>query len=359
MLSRRGFDALAIGAAFGLAAGDTAAQPVGPQIAMVRPRTETLEIACEALGPEGGPAVILLHGFPDDPRAWDGVAPPLAEAGCRVYVPFLRGYGPTRFLATETPRSGEQAALGHDLLALMDALRLPRAVSSATTGAAGPPASSPRCGPSACSASSPAAATTSRTSPPPASPLRRSRSSALVPVLLPDRARPRRPRPNRRGLCRLLWSCGRRPGAFDDATFERDRGELRQSRLRRRRDPFLPPPLRRRTRRPGGGGRSRQCWRSGRSITVPTIALQGAVYGVNPVEGSAGHARSFTGPTSAGSYPMSGASCRMRRRRRMCARYGAAGAVARRRLRGGEWRCCAPSEGDTAKGQTLSSCISH
>lgn len=97
MLSRRGFDALAIGAALGLAAGDTAAQPVGPQIAMVRPRTETLEIACEALGPEGGPAVILLHGFPDDPRAWDGVAPPLAEAGCRVYVPFLRGYGPTRF----------------------------------------------------------------------------------------------------------------------------------------------------------------------------------------------------------------------------------------------------------------------
>ena len=84
MLSRRGFDALAIGAALGLAAGDTAAQPVGPQIAMVRPRTETLEIACEALGPEGGPAVILLHGFPYDPRACDDVAPPLAEAGCRV-----------------------------------------------------------------------------------------------------------------------------------------------------------------------------------------------------------------------------------------------------------------------------------
>jgi pimeloyl-ACP methyl ester carboxylesterase len=66
--------------------------------------------------------VILLHGFPYDVHAYDAVAPRLAAAGARVIVPWLRGYGPTRFLAGDTPRSGQQAALGADLLALMDAL---------------------------------------------------------------------------------------------------------------------------------------------------------------------------------------------------------------------------------------------
>lgn len=90
-------------------------------------RTMTLEIAYEASGPKEGAPVILLHGFPDDVRTWDGVAPALAERGYRVLVPYLRGYGPTRFLEPTTPRSGEQAALGADLLAFMDALELNRA----------------------------------------------------------------------------------------------------------------------------------------------------------------------------------------------------------------------------------------
>src|ERR1700757_1282854 len=81
-------------------------------------RTPTLEIAYEESGPAGGPPVMLLHGFPDDVRAYDGVAPSLAEAGWRVIVPYLRGYGPTRFLDPRTPRSGQQAALGQDLLVL-------------------------------------------------------------------------------------------------------------------------------------------------------------------------------------------------------------------------------------------------
>ena len=58
----------------------------------------------------------------------DDVLPPLVAAGYRDIVPYLRGFGPTRFRSDETPRSGQQAALGHDLLELMDALRLPRAV---------------------------------------------------------------------------------------------------------------------------------------------------------------------------------------------------------------------------------------
>src|SRR5258708_5144316 len=93
-----------------------------------RIRTPTLEIAYEESGPADGTPVILLHGFPYDPRAYDAVVPPLAAAGCRTIVPYLRGFGPTRFLSADTPRSGQQGAIGYDLLELMDALRLPTAV---------------------------------------------------------------------------------------------------------------------------------------------------------------------------------------------------------------------------------------
>jgi pimeloyl-ACP methyl ester carboxylesterase len=91
-------------------------------------RTPVLEIAYSETGPAEGPPVILLHGFPDDMHAYDGAAPPLAALGWRVLVPWLRGYGPTRFLSAETLRSGQQAALGLDLLDFMDALGIQRAV---------------------------------------------------------------------------------------------------------------------------------------------------------------------------------------------------------------------------------------
>jgi pimeloyl-ACP methyl ester carboxylesterase len=81
----------------------------------------------ESGGPTGTP-VLLLHGFPYDVHAYDAVTPVLVSAGCRVVTPYLRGYGPTRFLSSDTPRSGEQAALARDLLSLMDALAIPRAV---------------------------------------------------------------------------------------------------------------------------------------------------------------------------------------------------------------------------------------
>src|SRR5262245_20145453 len=91
-------------------------------------RAGVLDVAYEVLGPSDGVPVILLHGFPYDVRAYDEVAPSLATGGCRVLTPYLRGYGPTRFLSDDTPRSGQQAALGHDLLTLMDTLRIDSAV---------------------------------------------------------------------------------------------------------------------------------------------------------------------------------------------------------------------------------------
>jgi len=90
-------------------------------------RTPVLDITYETSGPAEGPPVILLHGFPYDPRAYDDVAPRLADGGCRVLVPYLRGYGPTTFRSENTPRSGQQAALGKDLLDFMDALGVPSA----------------------------------------------------------------------------------------------------------------------------------------------------------------------------------------------------------------------------------------
>src|SRR5271168_2073292 len=91
-------------------------------------RTSTLDVAYEESGDAGGVPVFLLHGWPYDPRDYDNVIPPLVAAGYRIIVPYLRGFGATRFLSADTPRSGQQAALGSDLRELMDALAIERAV---------------------------------------------------------------------------------------------------------------------------------------------------------------------------------------------------------------------------------------
>jgi pimeloyl-ACP methyl ester carboxylesterase len=88
--------------------------------------TPVLDIAYEARGPQDGPAAILLHGWPDDVRTWDGIVPALNAAGWRTIVPYLRGFGPTRFRSAAAMRSGQLSALGQDLLDLADALRLQR-----------------------------------------------------------------------------------------------------------------------------------------------------------------------------------------------------------------------------------------
>ncbi len=79
-------------------------------------------------GPADGPAVMLLHGWPYDVHSFADVTPVLASAGYRVIVPFVRGYGTTRFLSGDTPRNGQQAVLAVDVIALMDALGIGRAI---------------------------------------------------------------------------------------------------------------------------------------------------------------------------------------------------------------------------------------
>ena len=88
--------------------------------------TQQLMVACESRGPSDGTPVLLLHGWPDDLRTWDAVAGPLAEEGFRVIVPFLRGFGPTRFRDASTPRTGQPSALACDARQLLDGLGLPR-----------------------------------------------------------------------------------------------------------------------------------------------------------------------------------------------------------------------------------------
>jgi pimeloyl-ACP methyl ester carboxylesterase len=185
-------------------------------------RTPTLEIAYEASGPPSGFPVILLHGFPDDVRAYDGVTLPLAAAGHRALVPYLRGYGPTRFLDAATPRMAQQAAIGQDLLDFMDALDIRTAALAGYDWG----------GRAACIAAL----------------LAPERVRALVTIggyNVQDTLAPPKPAPaaqeraywyqwyfntergrrglaeNRREICRMLWRDWSPSYKFDDATFER------------------------------------------------------------------------------------------------------------------------------------------
>ena len=117
MINRRDFlksSSMAIAAGFGQTSSQRSIQ------------TAALDIGYVESGSASGFPVILLHGFPDDVHAYDEVAPPLARAGYRVLVPYLRGYGSTHFRDPKTPRMAEQAAIGHDLIDFADALKLPR-----------------------------------------------------------------------------------------------------------------------------------------------------------------------------------------------------------------------------------------
>jgi pimeloyl-ACP methyl ester carboxylesterase len=114
-----------IGATYANAAQPTKLQSLQP---IRQVKAGVLDVGYYEAGATNGPPVLLLHGWPYDIHSYVDVAPMLAARGCRVVVPHLRGHGTTRFLESSTPRSGQQASIGADVIALMDALKIQRAV---------------------------------------------------------------------------------------------------------------------------------------------------------------------------------------------------------------------------------------
>ena len=268
--------------------------------------TKVLEIAYEESGPPDGIPVLLMHGWPYDPRTYDDVVPQLVAAGCRTIVPYLRGFGPTRFLSADTPRSGQQAALGHDLKELMDALGVERAALVGYDWG----------GRAACIA---AALWPERVrclvtgngyniqdiarSDVPAAPEQEHRFWYQY-YFHAERGRAGLAA-NRREFCRLIWRLWSPNWKFDDATFERSAASfdnpdfvdvtIQSYRHRFKQaagDPALEPTEQRLAAQP--------------TIVVPTISLNGEANGVGPPERSAGHARFFTGPYQRKVIPIAG-----------------------------------------------------
>ncbi|MBL8137691.1 MAG: alpha/beta hydrolase [Acidobacteria bacterium] len=124
-MDRRQFLAGTAGLAASAVAARAEAQPAAaPPVKTVR--TNILEVGYHESGPADGFPVLLLHGFPDDAHAYDGVAPILAKAGYRAFAIYLRGYGPTRFLDPSAPRTAQQSAIAQDVVDFADALKLSR-----------------------------------------------------------------------------------------------------------------------------------------------------------------------------------------------------------------------------------------
>lgn len=185
-------------------------------------QTDVLEIAYEEHGSPAGPPIILLHGFPYDVRAYDEVVPELARLGCQVLVPYLRGYGATRFLNASTMRSGEQAALGQDLLQFMDALGIERAAMAGYDWGGRAACVAALVAPErvrglvSCGGYNVLNIAASR-EPAPAAQEHRLWYQYYFHT---ERGRAGLTR-NRRDICRLLWSLWSPLWQFDDATFER------------------------------------------------------------------------------------------------------------------------------------------
>ena len=257
--------------------------------------TELLDVAYDEQGDIGGWPVVLLHGFPYDIHTYDAVTPHLISQGARVIAPYLRGYGPTRFLASTTPRSGQQAALGADLLSLLDALQIEQAVLGGYDWG----------GRAACIVAA----------------LYPARARGLVSVNgyniqnISTAMRPDSPEKeyrywyqyyfhsergragltdNRREFCRLLWSLWSPTWRFDDATYARsatafDNPEFVDVVIHSYRhrfglvggDPQFEEMERRLSAMP--------------SITVPTITLDGDADGVSPPGGRQASLKRFSG----------------------------------------------------------------
>jgi pimeloyl-ACP methyl ester carboxylesterase len=259
-------------------------------------RAGVLDVACHVAGPADGPPVFLMHGFPYDVHAYAEVVPRLVAHGCRTVVPYLRGFGPTRFVDAAVPRSGEQAALGADLLALMDALAVERAVlagydwggrAACVVAALWPRRCAGLLSFNAYNLQDIARAMVPDTP-------ENERSLWYQYYFHSERGRAGLAR-DRRALCRLLWRTWSPTWRFDDATFERsaaafDNPDFVDVVIHSYRhrfglvpgDPAVAEVERRLAAQP--------------PITVPTLTFDGADDGVRPPSNAAAHAHRFVGP---------------------------------------------------------------
>jgi pimeloyl-ACP methyl ester carboxylesterase len=261
---------------------------------LARIQTPLLDIAYEHSGPDGGIPVMLMHGFPYDVRGYDEAVEIINAAGFRTIVPYLRGYGPTRFLSSATIRSGQQAALGQDLLELMDALRIGKAVVAGYDWGSR----------AACVVSA----------------LWPERVHGLVSCTgyniqdLPNATRPANPAQeariwyqyyfhtergrnglmqNRAALSKLLWKMWSPGWNFDDATFERSAQAFDN-------EDFVDVVVHSYMHRTGSvAGDPNYTFVETQlaaqpKIDVPAIVLHGADDGVGPVKGSENHGQHFT-----------------------------------------------------------------
>ena len=199
-----------------------------------------LNVGYAEAGPADGPAVILLHGWPYDIHSFVDVAPLLASAGYRVIVPYLRGYGTTRFLSGDTVRNGQQSVVAVDIIALMDALKIEKATIAGFDWGARTANIIAALWPERCKAMVSVSGY-----------LIGSQEAGKMP--LPPEAElqwwyqyyfaTERGRAGydkyRHDFAKLIWQLASPKWNFDDATFDRTRGVLRQSGSRRHRDPQL------------------------------------------------------------------------------------------------------------------------
>jgi pimeloyl-ACP methyl ester carboxylesterase len=265
-----------------------------------------LNVAYYEAGPADGPVVMLLHGFPYDIHSYVDVAPLLAAQGCRTIVPYLRGYGPTRFLDRATPRSGEQAALGADLMALMDALAIPRAVFAGydwggRAGCVGAALWPERCA-GLVSLNSYNIQDIAKAM----EPTKPEREVALWYQYYFNLERGRAGlAANRREIAKILWRQWSPNWAFDDATFERSAAAFDNP-------DYVDVVIHSYRHRYGlADGDPQYAGLQARLaaqpvISVPTITLDGAGDGVFPASDGTSSARKFTGPRSHRVIPRAG-----------------------------------------------------
>jgi pimeloyl-ACP methyl ester carboxylesterase len=262
--------------------------------ALAHVRTPVLDVAYQASGPAGGLPVLLLHGFPYDIRSFDAAVAILNAAGVRTIVPWLRGYGGTAFLSADTPRSGEQAALGQDLRELLDALGIRKAVlggydwggrAACVVSALWPERVA---GLVSCAGYNIQDIANSLT---PADPEQEARFWYQY-YFHTERGRNGLIQ-KRRELSRLLWKMWSPSWAFDDATFDRSTGSFDNADF----VDVVVHSYRHRTGSAAGDPRYApvEVLLAGQpKINVPTINLHGAVDGVIPAATSESHGKHFT-----------------------------------------------------------------